>query len=130
MDKEDVSEIMQKITNMMNHPEQESNATHSDTSPSEEQANPFQTLLSNVNFHGNEKQENNDFQFDLESMLKIKSILDLFQSGKNSPDANLLAALKPYLNNTRKKKLDQYIQFLNISKVLEMWNNSDGGGKQ
>ena len=34
--------------------------------------------------------------------------------------------LKPYLNNNRKEKLDQYMQFLNISKVIEAFNSDNG----
>ena len=58
--------------------------------------------------------------------MKMKRAMDIFNSNKNSPEANLLLSLKPYLNNNRKQKLDQYMQFLNISKVLEVFNNNGG----
>ena len=79
---------------------------------------------SNNNFNSN---DNNNFNLDFETIMKMKRAMDIFNSSKNSPEANLLLSLKPYLNNNRKQKLDQYMQFLNISKVLEIFNNNGGG---
>ena len=59
-------------------------------------------------------------------MMKMKSIMDKMNSSRNDPRSNLLQSLKPYLNNNRKERLGQYMQFLNISKVLEAFN-SEGG---
>ena len=52
--------------------------------------------------------------------------MDKMNSSRNDPRSNLLQSLKPYLTNNRKERLDQYMQFLNISKVLEAFN-SEGG---
>ena len=62
---------------------------------------------------------------DVETIIKLKSVMDKLNS-KDDARANLLLSLKPYLNNNRKGKLDQYIQFLNISKVLEAFNSNGG----
>lgn len=64
---------------------------------------------------------------DIEMLLKIKSIMDKVNN-KNDPRTNLLLSLKPYLNDVRKEKLEQYIQFLNLSKAFEAFN-SIGGDK-
>ena len=64
---------------------------------------------------------------DFETIIKMKTVMDKVNSTKNSPEANLLLSLKPYLNNNRKQKLDQYMQFLNITKVLEAFNSNGGG---
>lgn len=132
MNQEDMSEIMQKISSMMNQQTQENASHKEDISFSSEtaQSNPLQELLSSTHSQNAENQENNNFQFDIETIMKIKNIMDSFQSSQNNPEANLLIALKPYLNNNRKQKLDQYIQFLNISKFLDAWNSSNGGVKQ
>ena len=58
--------------------------------------------------------------------MKIKTVMDSLNSAKSSPEANLLLSLKPYLNNSRKQKLDQYMQFLNISKIIEAFNSNGG----
>ena len=94
----------------------------------------LQAILSNMNFNSNNndgnnnynENDNNNFNLDFETIMKMKRAMDIFNSNKNSPEANLLLSLKPYLNNNRKQKLDQYMQFLNISKVLEVFNNNGG----
>ena len=60
----------------------------------------------------------------------MKNIIDRINSNDNDPRANLLLSLKPYLNNNRKHKLDEYMQFLNISKVIEAFNSDNGADKK
>lgn len=66
---------------------------------------------------------------DINTILKMQKIIKSMNSEQNSSRANLLRSLKPYLNHSRQKKVDQYIQLLNMEKVFEMLNN-DGGGKK
>ena len=132
MDNADMSEILQKISSMMNQTTQDNSSSNQDVSSSSTEASssPLQDLLSSIPSSGtNDNQENTNFNLDLETMLKIKNILDTMQSAKNTPEANLLASLKPYLNNNRKQKLDQYMQFLNISKIIDVFNQTNGGVK-
>lgn len=65
---------------------------------------------------------------DMETILRLKSVMDGMNS-KDDPRANLLLSLKPYLKDSRKNKIDQYMQFLNMSKVFEMMQNSGGDKK-
>ena len=138
MNNEDMSEIIQKLSSMMNN---NSNSTNSECNNTDISSNSnetsfenLQAILSNMNFNSNDNSnnnfngnDNNNFNLDFETIMKMKRAMDIFNSSKNSPEANLLLSLKPYLNNSRKQKLDQYMQFLNISKVLEIFNNNGGG---
>lgn len=135
MKNEDMSEIIQKLSSMMNNSNNVNSENNNDDMSSdsnETSYNNLQDMLSNMNFSsnttedGNNNQDNNNFNFDFETIMKIKTIMDSFNSTKNSPEANLLLSLKPYLNNNRKQKLDQYIQFLNISKIIEAFNSNGG----
>ena len=47
----------------------------------------------------------------------------------NNSGANLLRSLKPYLNPSRQKKVDEYIQLFNIEKVINLMNQSGGDKK-
>ena len=67
--------------------------------------------------------------FDMETFMKMKSIMDTMKLNKNDPRANLLKSLKPYLKESRKSKVDQYIQLFNMGKVFEMMSPL-GGDKQ
>lgn len=137
MNNEDMSEIIQKLSSMMNN---NSNSTNSEgdnndisSNSNETSFNNLQDMLSNMNFNsnsnenGNNNQDNNNnFNLDFETIMKMKTVMDSFNSAKNSPESNLLYSLKPYLNNNRKQKLDQYMQFLNISKIIEAFNSNGG----
>ena len=46
---------------------------------------------------------------------------------KDDPRAKLLLSLKPYLKESRKSKLEQYVQLLNMSKIIEVFNKPSGG---
>ena len=63
----------------------------------------------------------------MNTIFKIKQIMDGINNNKNNPRANLLLSLKPYLRPDRKQKVDQYIQFLNMSTLIE--NLSPMGGE-
>lgn len=130
MNNEDMSDIIQKISTMMNNSNnKESSDIYEDddiSSNSNDTSINFQDILSNINFNSNndnsQTNTNNNTSFDFETILKIKNVIDKFNSTQNSPENNLLMSLKPYLNNNRKQKLDQYIQFLNMAKILESFN--------
>lgn len=136
MDNEDMSEIIQKLSSMLNNStnqESHNNKENGDVSSNSNNidGDTIQTILNNLNFNNqssnNSTGNENNFSFDINTMLKMKSVMDKMNSHKDDPRANLLLSLKPYLNNNRKQKLDQYMQFLNISQIIDAFN-SDGGG--
>ena len=139
MNNEDMSEVIQKISSMINNSNNDDSINNYDNQDMSSNSNEtsfenLQAILSNMNFNSNNNdnsnnsnENNNNFNLDFETIVKMKRAMDIFNSSKNSPEANLLLSLKPYLNNNRKQKLDQYMQFLNISKVLEVFNNNGGG---
>ena len=65
---------------------------------------------------------------DMGTILKMKAIMDKINS-KDDPRANLLLSLKPYLNENRKGKVEQYIQLFNMSKIMDIFQ-SNGGDKK
>lgn len=77
---------------------------------------------------GNRNNTSNDSppEFDINMIMKMKTIMDSMKNNKNDPRANLLKSLKPYLNSNRKEKVDQYIQLFNMSKAFEIINPLGG----
>ncbi len=75
---------------------------------------------SNTGTHSNST--SNNLNIDMDTVLKIKNVLDSINH-TDDPRANLLHSLKPYLRDTRKDKVDQYVNLLNISKIAEVMNN-------
>lgn len=138
MNNEDMSDMIQKLATMLNNSDNEannnnSNHTQDDVSSNSNTLNEdtIKNILSSLNSKDqssddSNNSDNSNFNFDIQTVLKMKNMMDKINSNKNDPRSNLLISLKPYLNNNRKEKLDQYIQFLNISKILEAFN-SEGG---
>jgi len=129
---EDMSEIVQKMSDMLK----------SDQFP-----DSIKDILSNLNNNNDEKKDissddstnstesrsdtqNNsslDFpDFDIKTMLKMKSIIDSMNKQQNDPRANLLRSLKPYLKPSRKEKVEQYIKIFSMGKMFEVLNPLGG----
>ncbi len=133
MNNEDMSEIIQKLSNILqqnNNDDNIQNDNEKDISSNSNNINEdtIKNILNNLNTSSSNNSTNteNNFNIDINTILKLKSIMDNVNSNKNDPRTNLLLSLKPYLNNGRKQKLDQYMQFLNISKILEAFNSNGG----
>ena len=70
---------------------------------------------------------NNPFgNIDIETIMKMQKIISTMNESKNDSRTNLLLSLKPYLKESRKSKIDQYIQFMKMEKIIEMFGNSGG----
>ena len=61
---------------------------------------------------------------DINTISKISSTISQINNSKNDPRANLLNSLKPYLRDSKKDKIDSYINMLNIAKIAEIINNN------
>ena len=124
-----------KLKDMMN--KGELNAVISKISP--EMIENFSSMMSNGNTsESNENSENTNNQnssnsggfdfnnIDMNTILKMKSIMEKLNS-KDDPRSNLLYSLKPYLRESKKEKLDQYANLLNIAKLSELFKNDNKG---
>ncbi len=85
--------------------------------------------VSSKNKEDSEAENTSIPNFDIGTMLKMKSIIDAMNKEKNDPRANLLRSLKPYLKESRKDKVEQYIQLFNMGKVFEILNPLGGEKK-
>ncbi|MBO5348225.1 MAG: hypothetical protein J6A89_00130 [Clostridia bacterium] len=77
------------------------------------------------NFDGSESSQKMP-EFDINMILKIKTIMDSLNKNSDDPRSNLLLSLKPYLGDNKKEKIDQYVKFLQFAKVLEVLNPMGG----
>ena len=125
MNNEDMSELFSKFSNMIN----EGNIP-------DEMKNILSSLSNNNQENGKEErgseQNSSDsgMQIDLETIMKMKTIMDKMKGSGSDPRANLLLSLKPYLKESRKEKIDQYIKLFGMSKVIEAFNSTGGEMKK
>lgn len=130
---EDMSDIIQKMSEMLKNNEIPDNVKSIINNLSNQ---PDSGISSNENEQenkSNESKEDDSSQampnIDLNTMLKMKSIIDSMNKQQNDPRANLLRSLKPYLKPSRKDKVEQYIKIFSMGKVFETLNPLGGEKK-
>ena len=107
----------------------------------EKQTQSSQAQQNNVNSNfqneqtNSAKAQNNDFNFnmdniDMNTIKNISSIMGNMNNTKNDPRANLLASLKPYLRDSKKSQLDNYMNLLNVTKIAEIMKNTTPNNKE
>ncbi len=119
MNNEDMSELFNKFSSMINEgnipDEMKSILSSMSSNKSESSSNTYSSGSNSSNSN-----------IDFETLMKMKSIMEKMNNN-NDPRANLLLSLKPYLKESRREKIDQYIKLFGMSQVLEMLNKSGGG---
>lgn len=83
----------------------------------------FQTNTTDENTQNTNEEQT---KIDPEMILKFQKILTLLNQNKNSKDETLLRALKPYMRDSRKEKIDQYIKLLHILNLFEKFQEMGG----
>ena len=105
---EDLSNIFEKL-----------NINKDSISP--EMVNNIMGMFNNTsNSNASQHFENSAPDFDIETILKMKSIIDKMNTKNDDPRSKLLNSLRPYLKQSRQSKLDQYIQLMNMSKIIDI----------
>lgn len=129
---EDMSEILNKLTSIVNNQgnkEGDNSSISGNSSISPEMISNMVKMLgakNNSEDKNTEESNNSAPNIDFETIMKFKNIFDKMNS-KDDPRTKLLLALKPYLKESRKEKVEQYIQFFNISKVIDIFGSASGG---
>lgn len=117
-------EMIQNFSKLMN----QNNSNNINNNNTSTQNNMNSSNINDSHTDEYKNQSNSDFSnlnlnnLDMDTMIKITSALSQI-SNKNDPRANLLYSLKPYLRDSKKNKLDQYAQLLNITKIADIMKN-------
>ena len=101
------------------------NASNTDTKSKSATAS-LDDILNNISKDSNTSDDNNFQMPDMETMMKIMKLMKSMNSNQNNPSATLLYSLKPFLRDSKKEKVDQYIKFLKISSIISEINKSGG----
>ena len=120
MNDNNMNNIMEQLNQMLNN----------NTVPDE-----LKTIVDNLKNSSNDKSseqssnDSNSFNIDMNTMLKMKQVMDSINSNKDDPRTNLLLSLKPYLKDSRKKKVEQYIKLFGIEKAFQAFDFLGGENK-
>ena len=86
----------------------------------------FQSNTSNDPMTNTSSNSSNSFNLDPQTLMKMTSIINNMNK-KDNPGTTLLHSLKPYLRDSRKNKLAQYSNLLNITRIAEAMKNDKKG---
>lgn len=144
MNNEDMSDIFDKLNNIAGQnnisPDMVNNLFSMFNTSNNHNNTENSSINSSDNFshqdcnHSSNFTNNNDNSFgnsgiDFETIIRMKTIIDKMNT-KDDPRSNLLQSLKPYLKDSRKSKVDQYIQLMNMSKVMDVFPFMGGEKKK
>ena len=113
------SEMISNLANMIkngNAFSSSNNFTHANSSSFEDNNDASSENTSSNNIFNN---------FDFETILKIKSIMENLNKN-DDPRSRLLYSLKPYLRKSRQGKIDQYVNLFKIAQVSNLFKNDKG----
>lgn len=67
---------------------------------------------------------NNNSNIDMNNVMKLLNSMNLNNINFNNDDdlTRLLFAIKPYLRNERKEKVDEYVKLIKLGKMAELFN--------
>ena len=120
---DDIKNIINNFKNSSNSPKSEKDDKNSSSTNNSGTSNNF--------YNSNNPSDNGSStpEIDINTILKMKQIMDSMNSKKDDPRANLLMSLKPYLKESRKKKVDQYVKLFGLGKAFETFNFLGGENK-
>lgn len=123
----DMNDIFQKLNNILEDKDMSNNLKNilNNFSSSNESNNSSESS-NNIKSSNDSDTSQKTPEFDINTILKIKTIMDSLNNNADDPRSNLLLSLKPYLGETKKEKIDQYVKFLHLAKVLEILNPMGG----
>ena len=140
-----MSEMIKNFSKMLNNQEMPDNIKNILNSMNNSNNTNNNTTTSNINSTNtsqnntqNQKQNNNSNNnsynpfgdFDMNTILKMQKIMNSMNNDKqNDYRTNLLMSLKPYLKESRKNKVDQYVQLMKMGKIFEIMNPLGGDNK-
>ena len=135
MNNEDMSDVFKTLSNMLNSNNIPDNvkelinniqASSSNSSNSNDNKDvSSNTSETSSSFNNNVSNDSQNSGIDMDTILKISKIVSKINNSQNDARANLLLSLKPYLKESRKNKVEQYVKLLNMSKVLEVISPND-----
>ena len=126
---EDMMNMVQKMSEMMGNKEIPSEIKNILNSMNMNNAGNANSNEETSNESVRSDNNSNDFMgnIDFNTILKAQEIMNSLKNDKqNDYRTNLLLALKPYVRESRKNKVDTYIQLMKMGKIIQGFNNIGG----
>ena len=117
----EIAEMMRNMNannNIKNHNNNSSSSSNSNN------ANENSSSFDNGNMMNKQGSQNyHNYNNDKNSGIDLNAIISNTNFNQESDDiSNLLKALKPYMSNAKKEKIDEYIKLVQIGKAAKLFN--------
>ena len=135
MENNDMQNLFAQVNQMLqngNIPDELKNIVNNMNNSSTANENSSTASSKNVSNNNNSDSSSSDFNFsdiDINTILKMKQVMEAMNSNKDDPRANLLLSLKPYLKKSRQDKVEQYVKLFGIGKAFEAFGSLGGDVK-
>lgn len=135
MENNDMQNLFAQVNQMLqngNIPDELKNIVNNMNNSSTANENSSTASSKNVSNNNNSDSSSSDFNFsdiDINTLLKMKQVMEAMNSNKDDPRANLLLSLKPYLKKSRQDKVEQYVKLFGIGKAFEAFGSLGGDVK-
>lgn len=137
MEEQDFSKLVNNLKNILNNTStstSESSSSNNNLNITPEMinnlANSIKSSSSNADFtntSSSDKSPNNNpsSNLDIATILKVKNIIETLNK-KDDARSNLLYSLKPYLRESRRQKVDQYVNLFKLSGIADLFKEEKG----
>ena len=116
------------LNNLINSIQEKMNGNESSQKEENNGSFDLSSILNAFNQSKEENSNNTESSFDPSLLLKIQKIISSMNN--NNPKKDLLLSLKPYLKESRQKKVEQYVKLFGIEKAFEAFNILGGESKK
>lgn len=137
MEKDNISDLLNTFKVALNTNSENTNDNNNSLNITPEMIDNLAKSLKNKNFQTNSstdttnnkssstKSTENNISLDFDTILKIKTVMESFNQ-KDDIRSNLLYSLKPYLRESRQKKIDQYVNLFKLSGITKLLKKEKG----
>lgn len=138
MNNNDLNDMLKKAQEMINNnqvPEEikdlaskfKSNGGSADTVVNPSNSNVNASSTNDLKDNNSNASSNSESQFDFSNidigtLMKVQGMLSKLNSASDDDMTKLLFALKPYLRNEKKEKVDEYIKLVRMGKMTELFD--------
>lgn len=84
---------------------------------SPEMIDNIRNMFNNISSSSDSTSSNKSPDIDMDTILKMKSIMDKINAKNDKPSSKLLYDLKPFLNESKQNKIDKYVK---MDKMVEL----------
>lgn len=116
-------EMLSNFASMLNNMKSSENNINNSSNDNSTETENNQFNFGNFFSNNNQESNSSNFNIDMDTIFKMKNIFEKMNNTKDDPRANLLLSLKPYLKESRKEKVEQYVKLFSMGKIIEVFNS-------